>query len=805
MPPTSSSLRHSAETHLNAALDLLPSGIGLFDRAANLIDCNNSFRELRFLPERLCIAGTPLIEIVRYIAARGDYGAGEVEALVRERMADATSGNEWEAEQDIPGGRRLQIRHTPTPGGGLMITYRDVTEERITEHKLRENEERYSLVSQAVAEGIYDWNIAANTLYVSERVMEIFGFEGHLTSQDWYRRVHPDDAESYRTALRDCFRRTTEKVACEYRIKARDGSYRWVEDHGLPIRNPDGRAVRLVGCVGDISQRRVIEQALRDSEQRYATAMQAINESVYEWDIVTGEMYYSPRLYGALGLTSEELRTREDWLRRIHPEDAQRFRAANIAHLKGQTERLEIEYRYMHSDGTWHWARQHGVASRDSSGRAYRMSGSTGDITSEKKLAEELDRARGQLHDALEAIAEGFVLSDADDRIVMCNSHYRSWFLDVADQVVPGNSFQSFMRSAVYAGLFSAAEKDPEAFIAAMQAHRRNPAGPREQHLRSGIWLQISDYKMKDGSHVGVYTDITEQKHRQQELARAKADVETALGRLQAAQQQLITQGKMASLGQLTAGIAHEIKNPLNFVNNFSNLSRELLEELKDIVAPLLARIDGSSRQIVELLGSLDGNLAKISEHGARADRIVKNMLRHSRTDEVHRGLVDINLMVEESLNLAYHSARAEMASFDVQIVRRLDPGAGEIDGFPQDLSRALLNLISNGLYAANKRRGERPLGTEPMLEVSTTGSDAQIQVSVRDNGDGISPELREKLFTPFFTTKPPGEGTGLGLSLAYDIVVKQHGGQLVFESVPGSFAEFVMIVPRIAPQPGME
>jgi PAS domain S-box-containing protein len=202
-----------------------------------------------------------------------------------------------------------------------MITYTDVTEERATERKLRESEERYSRVTDAASEGIYDWNIDDNTLYVSERVMELFGFDGYLTSRDWFSRVHPDDTEGYRDTLRQCFRGKLGKVLCEYRIKVRDGDFRWVEDRGLPIRNSDGRAVRLVGCISDVTRKRSVEDALRDSEQRHSTAMQAINEGVYEWDVATGEMYYSPRLYHLIALTPKELSTRQDWLDRIHPDD----------------------------------------------------------------------------------------------------------------------------------------------------------------------------------------------------------------------------------------------------------------------------------------------------------------------------------------------------------------------------------------------------------------------------------------------------------------------------------------------------
>jgi PAS domain S-box-containing protein len=782
-----------------AALDLLPHGIGIFDRDFDLVYANRSFRELRFLPEGLCVPGTRLEDIVRHIAARGDYGVGDLETLVRDRMAEVIAHESWDAEQDIEGRRRLAIRHTPVPGLGLMITYTDVTEERATEQKLRKSEERYSRVSEAVAEGIYDWNIADGALYVSERVMELFGFEGVLTSLDWNTRVHPDDAEAYREALRECFRGTTVKVACEYRIKGRDGSYRWVEDHGLPIRDAAGRATRLVGCVSDITARRNMEVALRDSEKRYETAMQAINEAVYEWDIATGEMYYSPRLAELVALTPQELSTRQQWLDRVHPDDMPHYRAAIVSHLKGGTERLEVEYRYRHADGSWHWARQHGVASRDQTGRAFRVAGSTGDITAEKLMAEELERARRQLDDALESIEEGFVLFDPQDRIVMCNSRYRGWFKDVAHMVVPGNAFQSFMRAAVEAGLFPAATNDPDGFMATVMARRRNPAGPREQYIRPGIWLQVSDYKMKDGSHVGVYTDITEQKQRQAEIAKARGEAESTLEQLKAAQQQLIMQGKMASLGQLTAGIAHEIKNPLNFVNNFSVLSVELIDELGETLQR--ANLQGDiGTEIGEIGNLLRTNLDKILQHGKRADSIVKNMLLHSRDSSSERRAVDINALVEESLNLAYHGARAEKPEFKITLQRSFDPRAGEADLFPQDATRVLLNLISNGFYAATKRKPETaPDGYEPTLGVATKNLGDSVEIGIRDNGGGISPDVREKMFDPFFTTKPPGEGTGLGLSLSYDIIVKQHAGSIEVDTLPGGFTEIRVILPRAA------
>jgi signal transduction histidine kinase len=250
----------------------------------------------------------------------------------------------------------------------------------------------------------------------------------------------------------------------------------------------------------------------------------------------------------------------------------------------------------------------------------------------------------------------------------------------------------------------------------------------------------------------------------------------------------------MASLGQLTAGIAHEIKNPLNFVNNFSDLSGELLDELLEALGP-----DAHSRaEIDDLAATLKSNLQKIAEHGKRADGIVKNMLLHSRSGPVESRAVDLNAICEEALNLAYHGARANTPAFNITLETDFDPAAGIVEMFPQDFTRALLNLIGNGFYAAGKR-AEQVAGFEPTLRLSTRDLGDRVEIRVRDNGTGIGAELRDKIFDPFFTTKPAGEGTGLGLSLTFDIVVKQHGGQLRVDSEVDGFAEFVVALPRSA------
>ena len=280
------------------------------------------------------------------------------------------------------------------------------------------------------------------------------------------------------------------------------------------------------------------------------------------------------------------------------------------------------------------------------------------------------------------------------------------------------------------------------------------------------------------------------EQQRTQELARSIEDLRTA-------QDRLIQTEKLASLGQLTAGIAHEIKNPLNFVNNFSGVSTELIDELQDVLSGI--SIDHKARtEINELTDTLRGNLDKVVQHGKRADAIVKNMLLHSRQGSGEHRPVDINALVDEGLNLAYHGARAEKQGFTITLERSFDPAAGEVDLFPQEITRALLNLISNGFYAATKRKAEANGGDyEPTLVAATKSLGDSVEIRIRDNGTGIPPEVKEKLFNPFFTTKPAGEGTGLGLSISHDIIVKQHGGSLEVDTQPGEFTEFRIVLPR--------
>jgi histidine kinase len=285
---------------------------------------------------------------------------------------------------------------------------------------------------------------------------------------------------------------------------------------------------------------------------------------------------------------------------------------------------------------------------------------------------------------------------------------------------------------------------------------------------------------------------------RTRELQDKNTELERTLRQVTQLQQQLVAQEKLASLGQLTAGIAHEIKNPLNFVTNFAQLSVDLLHELRDELASL-PRTDGgtAAANVADLLDDLETNVAKITEHGKRADDIIRSMLQHARAGGGALEPTDLNALVAEALALFQHSLRARSLPIDVVLESQYDPAVGDVPIVAQDVSRVCLNILDNACYAVAAKRGQAPPAYTPTVHVQTLARPAEVEVRIRDNGTGIPAAVRERLFEPFFTTKPPGEGTGLGLSLSYDIVVRQHRGSLRVESTEGQSTEFIITLPR--------
>jgi signal transduction histidine kinase len=410
------------------------------------------------------------------------------------------------------------------------------------------------------------------------------------------------------------------------------------------------------------------------------------------------------------------------------------------------------------------------------------------------RLLDEIRQRQEELRITFENMGDGVAMFDETQHLVAWNRNFQD-ILDVPDDIIARRqTYSEYVRYLAERGEYGL---DPEGQVRQF-VEQAGRSRTYERTRPDGRVIEVRHNPVPGGGFVVIYSDITERKRNEAEVRAARdaaeeasRTIEAAYRDLKAAQASLIQAEKMASLGQLTAGIAHEIKNPLNFVNNFAELSGDLLDELNDAVA------GNQQAEIDELTATLKGNLAKIAEHGKRADGIVRGMLEHSRGSSGERRSVNLNTLVDEALNLAYHGARAQDQSFSVALERDFGESIAPITLVPQDITRVLLNLFSNGFYAARRRQAREAPGFEPTLNVVTRELGDAVEIRVRDNGVGVPAEIRDKLFQPFFTTKPTGEGTGLGLSISYDIVTQQHGGSITVDSKVGEYSEFTIRLPR--------
>jgi PAS domain S-box-containing protein len=421
------------------------------------------------------------------------------------------------------------------------------------------------------------------------------------------------------------------------------------------------------------------------------------------------------------------------------------------------------------------------------------------DITEHKRNEAKLQESRDIFQALADNLPEFITMKDTRGSYLFVNKRFEEWTKTSRDRTV-GKTLQEIYTPEQAQELAALDRKVIESGkIYTREVEFAYPDG----NTRTVVAIRFP-ITSATGSVLGIghiNHDISERKEAEEALRAAKEQAEIAFADLKQTQGQLVQSQKMASLGKLTAGIAHEIKNPLNFVNNFAETSVELVEELKEEIDAVRGQLNDDARENVDdLFETIIGDLGKINEHGRRADSIVKSMLLHARGDGSERIETPINPLVSEALKLAYHGERARDKSFQVTLEEQFEETAGAAQVMPQEITRVLVNLLGNSFYAVNKRaQAEGNKKYQPTVTLSTSGSGDSIEIRVRDNGTGIPKDIREKLFEPFFTTKPPGEGTGLGLSMCYDVIVSGHGGQMSVDSKTGEFTQFTIMLPRHA------
>jgi PAS domain S-box-containing protein len=398
-----------SESYATEGLELLDVGVAIFDKGNRLIFANRAFHTLRRYPDDLCREGVTLEALLRFNAERGDFGPGDVEAQVAERLAEIHEAQQREIEREMANGQILGIKYRHTGSGGLVITFEDRTAERRAEAALKASEERYALVSEAAEEAIYEWEIAAERFFASPRLAALLGRDAvgdGIRQWAWKELIHPDDLPAYEQALKAHLSGEQTRWNCEYRLKDAHGAWRWVSDHGTSVRDAGGKAVRMVAAIRDITERVEKDAALAASEERHALVSRATSDGIYDWNVTDDLLYVSDALNRLFDFDLG-VKASSAWAERVHEEDYNEYITAIRAHFRGDTDAIECEYRVRGKGGEYRWIQDRGIGVRGKDGRVTRLVGAVRDITEIREAKAEIERTEGRLMSSLATISDG--------------------------------------------------------------------------------------------------------------------------------------------------------------------------------------------------------------------------------------------------------------------------------------------------------------------------------------------------------------------------------------------------------------
>lgn len=661
--------------------------------------------------------------------------------------------------REIPG----LVSAVPTEYAGepAMVTgWIDMTEQVAAQDALRESEERYALAMQAAGESLWDWRADEEERYLDPRMLRAMGLSDdppRVGPDVFIERVHPDDRAHFERQFAELFAdRTRSGFDVEFRLRMAGGEYRWLRGRALALRDADGRVHRVAGSIGDITEQRTAQNALRESEERYALAMAGASEHLWDWRAGDDRIVTDPRVLANMGLPEDPpILDRHYLIDAIHPDDRKRYEAEFRAHLRGDTPEFDVEYRLRMADGGYRWHRTRGVGLRGETGRIERVAGSTTDISARKAAEEALRESEARYRHVFEAGPAGMALYDLDLRYSMVNDQFCAILGYERDELI-GRQIAEIthpddlpVNRSTFDRLLEAAEGQ-EAY--------------RKRYLRKDgetVHAEVVSALIRDADGAPLYglsivQDVTE-RLRAEEAIRERDD------RLQALQSELLRVSRASAMGEMASAIAHEVNQPLSAVMNYVQAARDLLE---------------SPRADDPVPSFLD----KATDQAERAATIVRRLRNFFVRGELERRSEDLNDVVEEAVSLALGRHEADRPVLDLDLAEGLP--AVEIDRV--QLQQVVVNLVQNAVEAMDGSPGAR-------VGVSTARDGEDVAVAVRDVGPGIAPDIRERLFTPFVTSKASGMGMGLSISAS---IVQAHGGVLDARDAEGGGTEFRLTLP---------
>ncbi len=779
------------------AMSELPVGVAAFNADNVLVFANRHFYEVFGSEMDEVRPGRSIVELLELGAGQRLFDDSEnLEALLGD-VARLKPGESYESTLQLRAGRRIGQRIKKLQNGGWISVLSDRTALVKAEEKAREAEYRWSFALQSARQGVWDSNHITGQVFYSRMWRVLRGLEDvpdeDLNEQSWLARVHPDDLEKVQDRIRRQDEGEVFPEGFTYREKHRDGHWIWILSRGKPVEWDDnGKPTRIIGTDTDVTAMREAQDALAEAESRWNFALKGTGQGVWDSDIKAKKKYYSPTWRQMRGIEPEEEidGDREAWLERVHPEDRARLRDIVEKQDRGIIPVNQFEYRERHRDGHYIWIQSRGKPiAWDEDGRPTRTIGIDTDITTQKELELRASESLRQLNTTLDNFPGGICMYDKDLVLTVANARYYQINHIDAEQFPVGSNIEDIIRFHAEQGHYGPVDVD--AYVAERLAIvRANEWSEFEITSDDDITIKYRTVPLEDGGFIMTFEDVTQSIQEAQERKRLEKE--------------LLQAQRLESLGTLASGIAHEINTPIQYVGDnlrfIARCLRDLLQILqfcrKTMSVPvdpgLVAERAAALNQMEEeldlqfLLEELPQAIDQSAQGLGQVTRIVKAVKEFSHPGGEEMIVFDINAIIETTLIVSKNQWK-----YVAEVETDLDRSLPQIKCLPGELGQVILNLVVNAAQAIGSAERENGL-----IRVTTRRKDDFVVIEVSDNGGGIPEAIKDRIYDPFFTTKDIGEGTGQGLSIAFNAVVNKHKGTLECTSQEGEGTSFIIGLP---------